>query len=227
VVKTAIDNGIKVVSIFATIGRNPNDLKPQVPGLTSTVATEINDSGRRIGEMTIEACKGKHPCKVAYMPGIATFFPEVIREKAFKATIAKSPDIKVVATQQGQYAADPAMKATQDILQSNPDLDVIATSGDQMTVGAAQAVRAAGKAGKIALIGDGASKPAVKAIRDGQWFGSYVILPQTEGRLGAEYAINAVRGKSVPTFVRSIDKSPIGPVATKRTVGNFGGEWNG
>ncbi|MGD9734201.1 MAG: sugar ABC transporter substrate-binding protein [Solirubrobacterales bacterium] len=225
-VQQAIANGVKVVSIFSTIGKDPNDLEPQVPGLTSTVATEIDDSGEQIGRMTIEACKGIDPCEVAYMPGVATFFPEVVRQKAFEAAIADEPNVEVVATQNGDYAADPAMKATQDILQSKPGLDVIATSGDQMTAGAAEAVKSAGKAGEIALIGDGASRQAVKAIRAGEWFGSYVILPETEGELGAQYAIEAVRGKSVPSSVRSIDKSPIGPVATKQTVDGFSGQWN-
>lgn len=226
-VQQAIGNGIKVVSIFTTIGKDPNDLKPQVPGLTSTVATQIDDSGKQIGQMTIEACKGIDPCEVAYMPGVSTFFPEVVRQKAFEAAISAAPNIEVVATQNGDYAPDPAMKATQDILQSKPGLDVIATSGDQMTAGAAQAVKSAGKSDQIALIGDGASRQAVQAVRAGEWFGSYVILPKTEGELGAQFAIEAARGKEVPPFVRSIDKSPIGPVATKQTVDGFTGQWNG
>jgi ribose transport system substrate-binding protein len=225
-VQEAIANGVKVVSIFSTIGKDPNDLKPQVPGLTSTVATEINDSGEQIGRMTIEACKGIEPCEVAYMPGVATFFPEVVRQKAFEATVSKASNVDVVATQNGDYAPDPAMKAAQNILQSKPGLDVIATSGDQMTVGAAEAVKGAGKEGEVALIGDGASRQAVKAINAGEWFGSYVILPETEGELGAQYAIEAARGKSVPPFVRSIDKSPIGPVATKKTIDGFEGQWD-
>jgi ribose transport system substrate-binding protein len=227
VVKQAIDKGIKTVAVFSTLGKDANSLEPQIPGLTSTVATGIDDSGKAIGELTIDACQGADPCEVAYMPGQAAFFPEVLRLNAFKKAIAADPKIKLVAVQAGQYAPGPAQTAAQNIMQAHPDLDVIATSGDQMTVGAAQAVRSAGKTGKIKLIGDGASKPAVAGIKSGEWFGSYVLLPQTEGRLAAQYAIDAVRGKEVPAFTRSIDESPIGPVATKETVGEFAGEWDG
>jgi ribose transport system substrate-binding protein len=227
IVKQAIGKGIKVVATFSTIGKDANSLAPQVPGLSATVATGIDDSGKGIGELTAAACKGSSPCNVAYMPGLSSFFPEVLRLAAFKKEIGRTSSIKLVAVQQGQYAAQPAAAAAQNILQAHPDLNVIATSGDQMTVGAAQAVAAAGKSGKVKLIGDGASKPAVAAIRSGKWFGSYVLLPQTEGRLAAKYAIQAARGQSVPASTRSIALSPIGRLATKQTLGSFAGEWDG
>jgi ribose transport system substrate-binding protein len=226
-VKEAIANDIKVVATFSTIGKDANSLEPQVPGLTSTVATGIDDSGNGIGELTVKACEGKDPCEVAYLPGIATFYPEKLRLAAFKKTIGASPSIKLVATQSGMYAAEPAAKVAQNILQAHPDLAVIATSGDQMTVGAARAVDDAGKQGKVALIGDGASKPAIAGIKDGSWFGSYVLVPQSEGRTAAEYAIRAVRGETVPTSKLSIEMSPIGRLATKETIADFAGEWDG
>ena len=45
----------------------------------------------------------------------------------------------VVAVKEGGYLADPSLKATQDILQSTPDLNVITTTSDPMTEGAEQA----------------------------------------------------------------------------------------
>jgi ribose transport system substrate-binding protein len=226
VVRQAIEKGIKVVSIFTTIGPDPNNLRPQVPGLSSTVATEIADAGRRLGELTIDACANRNPCKVAYLPGLANFFPERVRLDAFKRAIAGS-HVDVVAIQNGQYAAAPALKVTQDLLQAHPDLNVITTSGDQMTEGAAQAVQSAGKAGSVQLIGGGASVKAVDAVGSGKWFGSSVILPETEGELGARYAIEAARGKQVPVTVRSIERSPIGPVLVKSNADRFRGQWDG
>ncbi|WP_272476137.1 sugar ABC transporter substrate-binding protein [Baekduia alba] len=226
VVRQAIQQGVKVVSIFSTIGPDPNKLEPQVPGLSSTVATGIDDAGRRLGQLTVDACGHQDPCKVAYLPGLANFFPEKVRLDAFKRAIAGS-HVDLVAVQNGQYAAAPALKVTQDVLQAHPDLDVVTTSGDQMTEGAAQAVASAGKADSVRLIGGGASVKAVDAVRSGRWFGSYVILPETEGQLGARYAIAAARGKKVPGAVRSIDKSPIGPVLLKSNAGRFTGQWDG
>lgn len=226
VVRQSIEKGIKVVSIFSTIGPDPNKLEPQVPGLSSTVATEINDAGRRLGELTIDACGNHAPCKVAYLPGLANFFPEKVRLDAFKRAIAGS-HVDLVAVQNGQYAAAPALKVTQDILQAHPDLSVVTTSGDQMTEGAAQAVASAGKTDSVQLVGGGASVKGVDAVRAGRWFGSYVILPETEGQLGARYAIEAARGEKVPVTVRSIDKSPIGPLLTKSNAARFTGQWDG
>ena len=82
--------------------------------------------------------------------------------------VGKIKSIKVVAEQEAQFAADPAVQAMQNILQAQSDIDVVTTDGDQMTFGAEQAIKSAGRKG-IALTGNGGGKLGLTAIRAGRW----------------------------------------------------------
>jgi ribose transport system substrate-binding protein len=226
-VEDAIAEGIKVVAVFNPMGPDLRTLEPQVEGLTATVSSSITDNGGYIGQLIIEACADKNPCEVAYVPGQATLPLETVRLEGMKAKLEGHDDIKLVAMQDGGYLRDSGLKVAQNLLQAHPDLDVIATSGDQMSLGAEQAIEDAGKSDAVALIGNGASKPGVEAVKDGRWFGTVILLPFTEGKRATELAIRAARGETVPTVVDSSTLSPVGPVATQKTVGTFEAEWEG
>jgi ribose transport system substrate-binding protein len=219
--KTAVAKNIKLVCLLVPCGPSWTTLKPQVPG-TYYVGTTYPDNGRYLGQLTISACQGKNPCNVVYMPGILTYGPEPTRLQFFKQTIASHPNIKIVATQQGQYLADPSRTAVQNILQSHPNVNVIVTAGDQMTLGAEQALKAAGVK-NVALIGNGASTAGVAAVRAGRWYGTVTLLPYTEGYQGTEMVIAAVKGQNTPTYYNTATAAP--PVITKTTAGSFKAQW--
>ena len=114
--------------------------------------------------------------------------------------VGKIKSIKIVAEQEAQFAADPAVKAMQNILQAQSDISVVATDGDQMTFGAEQAIKTAGRKG-IALTGNGGGKLGLTAIRAGRWYGTVYSKPYTMGYLATQYAIKATRGQKVPKQV--------------------------
>ena len=105
------------------------------------------------------------------------------------------------------------------MLQAHPDINVFSTSGDQMMLGAQQAVKDAGLTGKVLLIGNGTSKQGYAEIKAGTWFADYADIPYTEGQLSGQIAINAVRGIPVLTSVNNDDQRPPfppdGPIITK------------
>jgi ribose transport system substrate-binding protein len=226
-VKEAIAKDIKVVAVFNPMGPDLTTLDPQIDGITSTVASSIPGSGEQIGQMIVDACGDKNPCKVAFEPCVASLPLDGARLNGVKSVLSKHAAIDVVSQQDGQCNRAEGLKVSQNILQANSDLDVIATAGDQSTLGAEQAVKSAGKAGKIALIGNGASRPGVEAVQKGRWFGTVVLLPFTEGKTGAELLIKAVRGEDVPNMVDSAELSPIGPVVTADNAADFEAQWDG
>jgi ribose transport system substrate-binding protein len=226
-VEEAIAQGIKVVATFTPIGPDLTTLEPQVEGITATVGPPLVSNGQWFANMIVEACADRDPCKAAFMPGLSTLPLDAVRVTAMEEVLAGHPSVELVAIVDGGYLADPAYAATQDILAAHPDIDVIATGGDQMTVGAELAIDDAGLTDQVLLTGNGASRPGVSAVKEGRWFATYVNVPIQEGRMAAELAIRAVRGETVPTSVNEEDLSPIGPVATQETVGDFEGEWEG
>jgi ribose transport system substrate-binding protein len=230
--KQAIKAGIKVVATFNGIGPNLDSIKPQVPGMTSVIGQRLSINGTLLGQYIVRACGALNPCKVAYMPGSFKQGTEIIRLNALNAVLGKYPHIQKIETAEGGYLAAPALKAATDVLQAHPDINVFATSGDQMMTGIIQAVKNAGLSGKMKLIGNGTTIEGVNWVRQGIVFADPVALPYFDGTEGAKLAILATRGQKVPSSINELLFSPIGPVATKATLSTpkgrlFTGQYHG
>lgn len=228
----AIAAGIKVVSIFNDIGPKLDSIKRQVKGISSVIGQRLSVNGAYLGRWIVKACGTRNPCNVAYMPGSFKQATELIRLHALQKIVNSHPNIKMVQTAEGGYTAAPALKAASDVLTAHPDLNVFATSGDQMMTGILQAVKNAGLSGKIKLIGNGTTIEGVSWVRKGLVLADPVALPYTEGVLGTRYAIMAARGKKVPASVNELMSSPVGPIATKATLStkkgkSFKGQYHG
>lgn len=224
-IKQAKAEGITVIGAFVPIGPNLSTYKRQTNALASTVGISFGASGESYGRLIVQACKGKSNCKVAYLPGDNNLPLEKARTDGVKRVVAKEDNIRLSANKEAGYLSDTGLKTAQDVLQATPDVDVIA-SNDQAITGATQAVKQAGRDGEVRLIGGGASKQAVKQIRNGTWYGAVVNVPTSEGRVGAQTAIKAARGEKVPIERNSDELSPVGPTVTKKNLGDFMGEWS-
>jgi len=220
----AKSQGLTVVGVFVPIGPDLNTWKRQAEALDSTVGISFGESGEGYGKLIVDACEGKDPCEVAYLPGDNNLPLETARTDGVKRIVSKHPSIEMSTNQEAGYLADTGLQTAQNVLQANRQVDVIA-SNDQAITGATQAVEQAGLLGKVDLIGGGASKQAVANIRDGTWFGAVVNVPYSEGKAAAERAIKAARGEQVPVESNSMELSPVGLTVTKDNLGSFEGEW--
>ncbi len=117
----------------------------------------------------------------------------------------------------------------QNVFQANPKINVVATSGDQMILGALQAAQEAGLK-DIAFIGNGASKEGCDALKAGQIYATIADIPYTQGQLLVETAVKAVRGDK--SFATSVDLNKVspplpkeGPVISKESLAEFECQW--
>lgn len=221
VIEEAIAAGIPVVAEFTPVGTRYDTIEPQVEGMIF-VGEPTTENGTALGEMAIMACEGIDPCRVAYLEGFKALPLDNARTEAFKAKIAEAPNIELVASVEGGYTQDSGLKAAQDVLQANPEIDVMVGSS-QAIQGAEQAIADAGRTGEIKLIGNGGSKQAVSAVKEGRWFAAYVIAERSAGAKAAELAIAAARGEDVPS---SFDTRELqNPIGTKENLGDFEGEY--
>ncbi len=133
--------------------------------------------------------------------------------------IASHPEIKVVAEGESFYTTAAGLKAAQDMLQAHPDLSII-MGADQAITGAATAVGPDNK-GKIALIGYGGGAIALQGIKSGERYGTVMQMPATEGRLGTEQLIQAIRTGTPAPGMDPLDSLPEGGVVTKANVDTF------
>jgi ABC-type sugar transport system substrate-binding protein len=93
------------------------------------------------------------------------------------------------------------INAAQDILTAHPDIDAIYGACGPPITGALQAVKSAGKQGKLVIVGFDASPDEVTAIKAGDESASVAQFPAKMGSLGAQTALDAAQGKSVQANV--------------------------
>lgn len=228
VVKEAIDAGITVVNIDQILGEDFTTGKTQVDGLAANVVFVPSDLGTKLGEQVVEACATKDldPCNVAFLHDVKASAIGVALWDAFNAVIAGTP-VTVVAEGETFYNPAAAQTAVSDILTANPDIDLIATS-DQGLQGAVQAFEAAGKsASDFLLVGYGGSAWVKDQVAAGTVFADVVQAPATEGRLGMEALIDALRNGNNQGDIDPFADFPNNGVMTKDTASEFTGEWAG
>lgn len=227
-IRQAIKKGVKVGCTLVPCGPDIRNAGVQIPGQVAFAGLGFYPNGQLLGAGVAAGCKGKNPCEVAWLPGLPELPLEKARTDGLYSIIKPKKNIKVVSVQAGGYLAAPALKATQNILQANPGVDVIVSSGDQMIAGAYRAIKLAGiPDGKIKLYGNGCTYEAKVLILTGKQAGCSVYLPQTEAKIVVDLLVRAVNGEQIKN--RSIDPltlSPIGPFATKKNIARFKPEFH-
>lgn len=222
---------IPVVTALFPIGQNLTQLEPQVPGIVATVASPPADGASKQAELVADYCEGKDPCRVMILIGQRQFPFDKVRYDAYRSVLEQHPNIKVVATLEGNYDRDQSLKAMQDALQSNPKFDVLLSNADQQTAGAQLALKNANIDPKdVYLTGAGGTKEAIQAVRDGTWKADYVNFPVTQGEQALEQLVNALEKKPVRSVVDSDKEAPFDPFVDKSSLEehpDFTGQWSG
>ena len=227
-VKQAIAKGIKVVNMDQILGPNLSTDAPQVPGLSANVTFVPTDIGTKLGNLVVQACKSKYlkPCNVGYLYDIKASALDVAIHGAFTKAIAADPAVKVVAQGQSFFSPTDGLTAVQDMLQANPDLNLIVGS-DQGIEGGAQAVATAHKTGKIILVGYGASAAALAGVKSGAWYADVAQAPASEGRLAVQALVAAIETGKKSGGIDPVAQLPDGGIVTKANVDQFTAEWPG
>ena len=220
-VEAAIAAGIAIGNIDQILGADNTTAESQIPGMMANVAFVPSTLGKKIGELVVAACaeKAANPCNVGYIWSVKAAALDTTLRQAFDEVTASHPEIKVVAEGESFYTTALGLKASQDMLQAHPDLSVI-VGADQAITGAVAAVGPE-NAGKIALVGYGGGAVALQGIQSGERYGTVMQMPATEGRLGTEQLINAIRTGVPAPGMDPLDSLPEGGVVTKANVETF------
>jgi ribose transport system substrate-binding protein len=227
-VTSAADAGLKTVAIETVLGDDYNTTEPQVEGLDFAVLTPPQVLGNRLGELALQACEGKDPCRVVYFYGVKGTPSDNAYIKGFKETIAKNLAVEIAAEGEGEYKGpDVALAAMQNILQSTPEFDVV-VGVDQAMQGVQLALEQAGKLEGVSIIGLGGSEAAVKGIADGKWFGGVQTVPRTEGEIGMNAMLDLIAGEyDGPSGVDPSTEVPDNGLITQENVDEFEAQWKG
>jgi ribose transport system substrate-binding protein len=228
VVGQAIAAGIKVVNIDQILGSDFTTGKTQVDGVSANVVFVPSELGKKFGEQTVAACKSKNldPCNVAYLHDVKASAIGIALWDGFQAATKGSP-VTVVAEGETFYNPAAAQTAVADILTAHPEVNLIATS-DQGLQGAVLAIDAAGKkASDFLMVGYGGSQWGQQHVADGTVFADVLQAPATEGKLGMQAMVDALRNGKDQGDVDPFTSFPNNGVMTKETADKFTGEWAG
>ena len=125
-----------------------------------------------------------------------------IRGNAFRKQLAdKYPGVKVVGEQYSQSTPADGLRLMEDFLQTYPQISGVYNGADSTAVGAAQAVKSAGKAGSIVMTATDFQVDTEKFIRDGVITATVLQQPVTMGRWGVRAAISYLEKKTVPAVM--------------------------
>ena len=145
------------------------------------IGFDLSIVGAQKGEWVVKNVK---PGKVAMLLGPAGSLFAVEQEKGFRRVIEPA-GFKVAWAQNSTQTRENGLNLAEDALVANRDLKVIYASNDDLALGAAQAVRAAGLRGKVHVLGTNGTPPALAAVYHGNMAGTILLSPISWGRQGA------------------------------------------
>ena len=226
-IAAALEAGMEVVILNQVVGEDYSTSEPQVPGVSANVMAAPFVNGRRLGELTVQACADMDPCEVVYIYGIKGLPIDDAARAGLDEVIAGHPAITIVAEGEGQYLGpEGGINATQDILQVAPDFDVL-VGADQSVQGAEIVLADEGKLDQVRLVGWGGSVPAIEGIAAGRWFGGVFGAPGDEGRIAMEAMVSALTGGPDFGGVDPLADLPDNGLVTADNVHLFTPQWDG
>ncbi|MET7968418.1 ABC transporter substrate-binding protein [Micromonospora sp. NPDC005305] len=136
------------------------------------LGSDFVKEGRLAGEWLVEQKKAATgPVTIVELQGTTGSAPANDRKKGFAEAIAANPNLKIVASQSGDFTRAGGKQVMEQFLKANPKIDVLFAHNDDMGLGALEAITAAGKVpGKdITIITVDAVKDGMQALADGKF----------------------------------------------------------
>jgi ABC-type sugar transport system substrate-binding protein len=137
--------------------------------------------------------------KVAVIAGVLGNITSRQRTAGF--TRAAGGRFDVIETVAADFERKKARSAAGDLLAAQPDLDGIFAVNDLMALGAADAVRAAGRRGDVTVVGFDGIRDALDAVQRGVLGATVSQYPYTMGELAVDACLAAADDKRVPATI--------------------------
>lgn len=162
------------------------------------IASDNVAGGRQAAELMAKALDGRGTVAILSHPEVASVTDRV---KGFKEGLARHADIRIVAELSSDGKRDKAMRVMEDVLQSHPDLSGVFGINDDSALGALAAIEAAGKLGRIRIVGYDATPEARAKIKAGAIYGDVIQNPREIGVLTIRALKDIFEGRQPPAVI--------------------------
>jgi ABC-type sugar transport system substrate-binding protein len=125
--------------------------------------------GQKAGEWAVQQF-GDKPTNIVEIQGTTGSAPANDRMAGFKKAIEGHPNLKIIASQTGNFTRAEGKTVMEGFLSANPKIDLVWAHNDDMGLGAIEAIEAAGKVpGKdIQMVTADATHDGMQALVDGK-----------------------------------------------------------
>ncbi|WP_460798688.1 sugar ABC transporter substrate-binding protein [Microbacterium sp. GXF0217] len=124
------------------------------------------------------------------------------RMRGFEEVMEGHDNFTIVAQQPAGWTREDGLTVTENMLQANPDIDLLVGLYDEMALGGLEAVKAAGKTDQIDVVGYENIKEANDAIKSGSFLATVDTGAKTVGRNIIDTVLAYVaEGEEVPAEV--------------------------
>jgi ribose transport system substrate-binding protein len=170
--------------------------------------------GLAVGKRLLTAMGGKG--NVIILEGVKGSLTSANRVRGFGDAVKEFPNVKLLASQPGNFQRLNALQVVENLVQSFPQIDGVLAANDPMAVGAIEALEGANR--KALVVGINGSKEAVELIKSGKLLASGDFNGFIQGCIGTEIAVRNLRKQPTPKEVMLkpivVDKTNFAPYET-------------
>ena len=149
--------------------------------------------GRATAEALMKALGGKG--NVVIIEGVKGSLSNQDRTRGLTDVTKSYPNVKLLATQAGNFQRLNALQVMENLMQSFPQIDGVMAANDAMAIGAIEALDAANR--KAIVVGINGTKEAVDAVKAGKLLASGQADPFMQGCLATMMAIRHLRHQPI------------------------------
>lgn len=181
---------------FVTWWSKPADVKVwDYPHWIAHIAMDGVAAGTYTATELIKTLKTPGKGKIIALRGRFGDTAEGERWQGLQSVLAKNPDVQLVQWVSAQWVRTQAYTATKTMLITHPDIDGIWAANDDMGLGAIQALKEAGLAGKVLVTGADGVPEMFDAIKSGLAAATILNDGKYQFQLGLAMALAAKQGK--------------------------------
>lgn len=184
--RRALQAGVIIINIDNRLDR---EILAQEKISIPFVGPDNKKGARKVGDYLAE--KLKPGDAVAILEGIRTSFNGIQRRLGFEEAM-QAANIKVIESQSAQWEMSKANTIAISMLSEHPEIKAILAANDSMALGAIAAIKTAGKAGQVQIVGFD-NIPAIQAaMRDGKVLATADQHGDKLAVFGIEYALKLI-----------------------------------
>ncbi|MGZ2744774.1 substrate-binding domain-containing protein [Burkholderia stagnalis] len=203
VVKKAVDAGIVVVNIDNRL--DPDVLKSKHLNVPF-VGPDNRKGALKVGDFLAKKLKAGD--QVGIVEGVSTTTNAQQRTAGFQDAM-KAGGMKVASVQSGEWEIDKGNAVASAMLNEYPNLKALLCGNDNMAIGAVSAVRAAGKQGKVYVVGYDNINAIKPMLKDGRVLATADQYAAKQAVFGIDTALKAIAEHRKQADMSGVVETPV------------------